>query len=91
MLKIGYNAIFTARIAYSADFFQSQVPRTKRYLLYCQYCKFTNSIGFTPSSSLNLEDNSDGGEGAFEPDQAPGHLGRQAREETEDQGQEVNW
>ena len=26
--------MFTARIAYSADFFQSQVPRTKRYLLY---------------------------------------------------------
>ena len=48
-------------------------------------------IQFTTSSSLNLEDDSDGGEGAFEPDQAPGHLGRQAREETEDQGQEVNW
>ena len=27
--------MFTARIAYSTDFFQSQVPRTKRYLLYC--------------------------------------------------------
>ena len=26
--------MFTAQIAYSADFFQSQVPRTKRYLLY---------------------------------------------------------
>ena len=26
--------MFTARIAYSAYFFQSQVPRTKRYLLY---------------------------------------------------------
>ena len=33
-LKIGYNAMFTARISYSEDFFQSQVPRTKRYLLY---------------------------------------------------------
>ena len=33
-LKIGYNVMFTARIAFSVDFFQSQVPRTKRYLLY---------------------------------------------------------
>ena len=36
MLKIGYNAVFAALMAYSADFFQSQVPRTKRYLLYMQ-------------------------------------------------------
>ena len=27
--------MFTAWIAYNTDFFQSQVPRTKRYLLYC--------------------------------------------------------
>ena len=26
--------MFTAQIAYTADLFQSQVPRTKRYLLY---------------------------------------------------------
>ena len=47
MLKIGYNAIFTARIAYSADFFQSQVPRSKRYLLYLK-AYFLNSqfLGF---------------------------------------------
>ena len=27
--------MFTAWIAYNTDFFQSQVPRTRRYLLYC--------------------------------------------------------
>ena len=46
-LKIGYNAMFTARIAYSPDFFQSQVPRTKRYLLY-------TIKGGSPSQTNNI-------------------------------------
>ena len=33
--------MFTARIAYSADFLQSQVPRTKRYLLYFEMATAT--------------------------------------------------
>ena len=61
--KIGYNAMFTARIAYSADFFQSQVPRTKRYLLYLPkkfrisnipHEKFTYAGVFTYHKSSNL-------------------------------------
>ena len=44
-LKIGYNAMFTMRIAYSMDFFQSQVPRTKRYLLYLAPNKTLSLLG----------------------------------------------
>ena len=36
--------MFTARIAYSADFFESQIPHTKRYLLYLKIVSNYNRI-----------------------------------------------
>ena len=35
---------FTARIAYTADLFQSQVPRTNRFILY--YCIGVKTMNF---------------------------------------------
>ena len=53
---------------------------------------FDISIEFKlSSSSINIEDNSDGCQGAIEPDQTAGHLGRQAHEEKEEQGKAVDW
>ena len=49
----------------------------------------SDSIDIIPLSSpisFNVEDNS---EGTFEPDQTTGHLGGQARKETEEQDQET--
>ena len=43
--------MFTVRIAYSADFYQSQVPRTKRYLLYLG----ENEPALPPNSDLSLD------------------------------------
>ena len=38
--------MFTARIAYNADLFQSQVPRTKRFILYLKNITVLNFTVF---------------------------------------------